>query len=186
MKKALFLILLFTSSLAASAQLKVTSDGKVKIASNLTNSHSTLTVGNNQFIWSSGNAGITGSTTATESKNNIGIVGTIYANSNFSNDTNYGVLGVVGSVNTTHGRNYGLSGMIDFNGPHYGGTGIYGTNYAYFYYTPTNIQGDYAENRCKGVKPELSLMVVIHLQGLELHIRQYVVERVNHPRTKHL
>ena len=144
MKKALFLILLFTSSLAASAQLKVTSDGKVKIASNLTNSHSTLTVGNNQFIWSSGNAGITGSTTATESKNNIGIVGTIYANSNFSNDTNYGVLGVVGSVNTTHGRNYGLSGMIDFNGPHYGGTGIYGTNYAYFYYTPTNIQGDYA------------------------------------------
>ena len=144
MKKALFLILLFTSSLAASAQLKVTSDGKVKIASNLTNSYSTLTVGNNQFIWSSGNAGITGSTTATESKNNIGIVGTIYANSNFSNDINYGVLGVVGSVNTTHGRNYGLSGMIDFNGPHYGGTGIYGTNYAYFYYTPTNIQGDYA------------------------------------------
>lgn len=144
MKKALFLILLFTSSLAASAQLKVTSDGKVKIASNLTNSYSTLTVGNNQFIWSSGNAGITGSTTATESKKNIGIVGTIYANSNFSNDINYGVLGVVGSVNTTHGRNYGLSGMIDFNGPHYGGTGIYGTNYAYFYYIPTNIQGDYA------------------------------------------
>ena len=34
MKKTLLIILLVTSSLAASAQLKVTSDGKVKIASN--------------------------------------------------------------------------------------------------------------------------------------------------------
>lgn len=40
MKKALLLILLATTSVIASAQLQVTSDGKVKIASNQNTSYS--------------------------------------------------------------------------------------------------------------------------------------------------
>lgn len=49
MKKTLFLILLFATSLAASAQLKVTSDGKVKIASDLNNTNFNLLVGNSSL-----------------------------------------------------------------------------------------------------------------------------------------
>jgi branched-subunit amino acid permease len=44
MKKTLFLILFVVGSLAASAQLKVTSDGKVIIASNQSTSGSAGTV----------------------------------------------------------------------------------------------------------------------------------------------
>ena len=144
MKKSLLLILLATTSLVASAQLKVNSNGKVSIASNQTTLYSTLLVGNSQYGGSSSNVGISSSTTATGNKNNIGIVGSISANSSLSNDKNYGVLGVVSPVNSTHGRNYGLSGMIGFTGEHYGGAGIYGTHYTYFFSNPTNIQGTYA------------------------------------------
>ncbi len=49
MKKILLLILLATTSLFASAQLKVTSDGKVKIASTQSTSYTNLLVGNNQY-----------------------------------------------------------------------------------------------------------------------------------------
>ena len=42
-----------------------------------------------------------------------------------------------------------------------------------------------AENRGKGIKPELCFLIVVHLQCLELHIRQDAMKRVNHPRTKH-
>lgn len=144
MKKAFLSILLATISLVASAQLKVTSDGNVKIASTQTSSYSTLLVGNNLFTGSMSNIGISASRPVVNGKNNIGVLGSTSANSSFTNDKNYGVLGVVSSVNTTHGRNYGLSGMIGFIGEHYGGTGIYGTHYAYYYDYPTNIQGTYA------------------------------------------
>ena len=145
MKKKLIIgLCLLGTALDASAQLEVTSDGKVKIASNQGTSYSTLLVGNDQFGGSTANVGITSSKTALGGKNNIGILGTTSANSSFSGDTNYGVLGIVNNMNTTHGRNYGLCGMIGFIGDHYGGAGIYGTNYTYFFSHPTNIQGDYA------------------------------------------
>ena len=144
MKKAFLLILLATTSLVASAQLEVTSDGKVKIASNLNTSFSNLLVGNNYFYSSTSNVGISGSTTAMAGKNNIGVVGIISTYSNVSSDKNYGALGVVDRVNSTHGRNYGLCGMIGFEGAHYGGAGIWGTNYTYYFNNPINIQGDYA------------------------------------------
>ena len=49
MKKTFLLILLATTSLVASAQLEVTSDGKVKIASNLDSTNYNLLVGNNSY-----------------------------------------------------------------------------------------------------------------------------------------
>ena len=143
MKKALLLILLATTSVIASAQLQVTSDGKVKIASNQNTSYSNLMVGNYQHGGSSSNIGISGSTPVMGGKSNIGVLGNIGANSIFTGDKNYGVLGIV-NVNETHGRNYGLCGMIGFTGAHYGGAGIYATNYTYLFSHPENLQGDYA------------------------------------------
>lgn len=145
MKKALLLILLATTSLLASAQLKVTSDGKVKISSTQTTSYANLLVGNSTWGTGSSTVGISGSPATIGTSNNIGIVGTINANSSYSNDNNYGVLGVVSSINVNHGRNYGLAGMIGFNNATpYGGTGIYGATHTYLFSYPTNISGIYA------------------------------------------
>lgn len=143
MKKALLLILLATTSLIVSAQLQVSSDGKVKIASNLNTSYSNLLIGNYQFGGSLTNAGISGSTSVMGGKSNIGVLGNISANTIYTSEKNYGVLGIV-NVNETHGRNYGVCGMIGFTDAHYGGAGLYATNYTYFFYNPTNLQGDYA------------------------------------------
>lgn len=144
MKKAFIIILLSATSLVASAQLQVTSDGKVKIASNSNAINANLQVGNNSFGGNASNIGISGHTSPLNGKNNIGVVGRISTNSNFSNDSNYGVLGIVQSMNYSHGRNYGLSGMIGDLGNHYGGAGIYATNFTYYFSYPDNIQGAYA------------------------------------------
>lgn len=145
MKKTLFIALcLLGTAITSNAQLKVNSDGKVTIATNLNTSYTNLLVGNSTFGLGTSNVGIVGSKTAMEGKNNIGVLGTTIANSSFSNDKNYGVLGVVNYMNATHGKNYGLCGMIGFTGAHYGGAGVYGTNYTYYFDFPTNIQGDYA------------------------------------------
>lgn len=143
MKKALLLILLAATSIGTSAQLKVTSDGKVQIATNQDTSYSTLLVGDNQFWGSASNIGISGSTSVMEGKSNIGVLGNTNAGSVYTSDKNYGVLGIV-NVNVTHGRNYGLCGMIGFTDAHFGGAGLYATNYTYFFSNPTNLQGDYA------------------------------------------
>lgn len=143
MKKTLLLVLLAATSLGTSAQLKVTSDGKVKIATNQNTSYSNLQVGNYQFGGSTANVGISGSTSVMEGKSNIGVLGNTNAGSVYTSDKNYGVLGIV-NVNETHGRNYGLCGMIGFTDAHFGGAGLYATNYTYFFTNPTNLQGDYA------------------------------------------
>ena len=126
--------------------MKVNSDGKVKIASNANTSYSTLLVGNKQFGTSSTNVGISGSKTVVAGKNNIGVMGAVSGIPSITNGTNYGFFGVVCPVNYSHGRNYGLCGMIEHSGTgdHYGGAGIYGTNFTYYFNNPTNIQGDYA------------------------------------------
>lgn len=144
MKKTLFLILLFATSLAASAQLKVTSDGKVKIASDLNNTNFNLLVGNSSFGSSRSNVGISGSTTEMTGKRNIGVIGTINAPSSITNETNMGVFGVVSPISNTHGRNYGLCGMLGYAGDNYSGAGIYAADYTFYFNHPTNIQGKYA------------------------------------------
>lgn len=144
MKKTILLILFATISLMASAQLHVASNGKVKIASNQNTSYSNLLVGNYTYAPDYSNVGISGSTTIVGGKKNVGVLGTICADPSITNGTNMGILGVVSPINNAHGRNYGLCGMIGFYGDHYGGAGLYATNYTYFFSCPTNIQGDYA------------------------------------------
>ena len=145
MKKNILIgLCLLGTALNASAQLEVSSDGKVKIASNVNTSYSTLLVGNNTFNVTAANIGILGSTDAMNSKKNIGVFGTIGSDSSLSNDNNFGVLGIVSPINNTHGRNYGLGGMVGYSGDHYGGTGVYGASSAVYYAHPTNIQGTYA------------------------------------------
>ena len=143
MKKSILLsFLLLLLAITANAQLSVSSDGNVGIRTS-PNTSSLLKVGS----YNAGNASV-GLTSSPEvmNKNNIGVEGAVSANSSYTNDTNYGVLGIVSPVNYSHGRNYGVSGMIGYpyGGQPYGGTGIYGAHSTYFYSYPTNIQGLYA------------------------------------------
>ena len=133
-------------TLTASAQLKVSSDGKVGIGPAPSTLYSRLVIGNNQYGSGVSNIGITASPLVTDSKNNVGILGVVSTSSNYTSEKNYGVLGIVHEMNTSHGRNYGISGMIGplTNSGFYGGAGVYGTNYTYFFSSPTNIQGAYA------------------------------------------
>lgn len=146
MKKIYFLsFLMVLSTIKLYAQLKVSNDGKVKIASTFTNSQSLLTVGNSGYSTGATSIGVIGSPIVKDSKINVGVLGNVVANQAHSHDKNYGVLGITG-VNGNHGRNFGVSGMIGFN-PNYsylGGAGIYATNYTYMLSNPDNIQGLYA------------------------------------------
>ena len=151
MKKTLLLITLAAISLVASAQLKVTSDGKVKISSTQTTSYANLLVGNSTWGTGSSTVGISGSPATIGTSNNIGIVGTINANYLPSIGFYYEEINDlheyngVSSINVNHGRNYGLAGMIGFNNATpYGGTGIYGATHTYLFSYPTNISGIYA------------------------------------------
>ena len=119
-EKILTLFTLLAFTISTYAQLKVTSDGKVKISS-------ALQVGNSQYGGP---------------LSKIGILGT--SSSGTTNGAYYGILGIADCLNNSHGRNYGVCGMIGFTGGHYGGAGIYGTNYTYWLSNPANIKGDYA------------------------------------------
>ena len=142
MKKRIpFSFLLLFIAITASAQLKVNSSGKVGIQTTLTNLQPRLTVGN--VSPSDASVGIA-STPDVMNKNNIGVLGAVNANSSYTNDKNYGVLGIVSSMNNNHGRNYGVSGMIGPLGQHYGGAGVYGAYSTTYYSSPTNISGAYA------------------------------------------
>ena len=130
-------------AVSAKAQFIYNND-KVSIASETEVFEPILMVGDHSYFGTSANACIgTASTPAGIDNNNIGIYGRVGANSSYSLDKNYGVLGLVG-MNSNHGRNYGLCGMIDSSGNSYGGAGIYATCFDYYYTYPTNIQGTYA------------------------------------------
>jgi hypothetical protein len=144
MKKYLISLLFVGVSISVFAQLEVNSDGKVKIASNLNTSNYNLLVGNNSFGSDLSNVGISGSTAVMNYKRNIGVIGTISAESNLTNETNMGVCGIVSPIENTHGRNFGLCGMLGNYGDSYSGAGIYATNYTFYFSHPTNIQGTYA------------------------------------------
>lgn len=136
-----FLLLFFGTT--ANAQLKVSSSGHVGIRA-LPNTSNLLTVGSANT--SNASVGIASSPEVLANKNNIGVEGVVEANSSYTNNTNYGVLGIVSPINYAHGKNYGVCGMIGFpsGGTFFGGTGVYGTHSTYFYAYPTNIYGAYA------------------------------------------
>ena len=140
-KNYFFSFLLLFLAITANAQLKVSSSGHVGIRTS-PNSSSILTVGS----YNAGNASV-GITSSPEVLNmdNIGVEGAVSANSNYTNDTNYGVLGIITLMNNSHGRNYGVSGMLGLGySQTYNGAGVYGTNSINYYSNPTNIQGIYA------------------------------------------
>ena len=140
MKRNILLSLLLLIAVAASAQLRVGSDGHVGINA-WSSSNSYLTVGS--YNLDNASVGITSSPQVSNMKN-IGVEGAVSANSSFTNDTNYGVLGLVSPINNYHGRNYGVCGMIGPGSQYVGGAGVYGTNSIYYYDYPSNIQGLYA------------------------------------------
>ena len=141
MKRNFLLSLLLLIAIAASAQLRVSSNGNVGIKT-IANSNSLLTVGSyNLWNASSGLA----SSPNVMNLNNIGVGGVVNANSSYTNDTNYGVLGIITLMNNSHGRNYGVSGMLGLGySQTINGAGVYGANSTYYYSSPTNISGLYA------------------------------------------
>lgn len=131
--------------LNASAQLKVDSSGKVGVQTGSSALRGRLTVGEHGYFNYNGLTSIgVGASPVVTNMNNMGVMGAVNANSSYTNDKNYGILGVVDNMNTTHGRNYGVSGMIGPLGYHYGGAGVYGANSTYYFSFPVNIQGEYA------------------------------------------
>lgn len=116
---------------------------KVSISSSL-NMIPSLSVGNNCY-YGAGNIGIAATSKVREDIKNIGIEGYVNANSSFSSDSNYGLLGMT-SINTSHGRNYGVAGILALPTitNNMGGAGIYAADYQYHYSYPENIPGVYA------------------------------------------
>lgn len=141
MKRSLLLyIILLFFVITARAQLRVDSAGRVSIMCSTIYNNTRLTVGN--YSPSNASVGIA-STPDVMNKINIGVMGAVDSITTYTNDTNYGVLGIAG-LKQYHGRSYGVSGMIGPLGQHFGGAGVYGTNSTYYYTHPINIQGEYA------------------------------------------
>lgn len=160
MKKFPFSFLLLFIAITSNPQLKVNNSGKVGIYTSITNLQPRLTVEN--IFPSNASVGIA-STHDVMNKNNIGVEGAVSANSNYTNDKNYSVLSIVSFMNNCHSKNYGISDMIEPFSQHYGGVGIYATNYDYFYTCPTNIHGANAANFVGDVYTSSSLVATSSL-----------------------
>lgn len=137
--------LIMLMSVSARAQFVFSSDKKVAIGTSTGTFEPSLMLGNNSFFGTSSNASIGTACTPKNSgnTNNIGVYGGFEVNPNFSQDSNFGVLGIT-EANSNHGRNYGLCGMIDPSSISYGGAGIYAVDCDYCYTYPSNISGIYA------------------------------------------
>lgn len=145
-KKLMLFALMAVSTISVNAQLEVNQNGHVAIGATNPGFSPKLSVGD--FGWPTMNMGINlgvGARPAEQSgTGNVGMMGYVISNSALASETNHGVIGAT-VANPNHGRNYGVSGMIDFNpSNYYGGTGVYATNHVYYYYFPSNIQGVYA------------------------------------------
>lgn len=146
MKKNIFLsFVMMLLTTVSRAQLLVNMDQKVGIGTETEYFQPILMVGDHGlFADTCYNIGI-GASPDVANKNNIGAEGCINANSSFTSDKNFGVLGVIYNMNNTHGRNYGVCGAVSPGaGNAYGGAGIYATCYTYYYSVPTNLQSVYA------------------------------------------
>lgn len=145
MKKTVILLLMLLTIISVKAQLRVNSSGNVAVCASNPNYVPRLSVGNNCVFAGPSSLGLAATPNVQDNKNNIGVHGYVHANQTYTSDNNYGVFGIT-TVNKNHGHNYGVSGMLDFtpSDTPYGGAGIYGTNYAYLFSYPSNIQGLYA------------------------------------------
>lgn len=147
MKRAICISsLLLFMSLSVNAQLIMNWNKKVSIGEEREDFKPLLMVGYNWFFDDTEDSNIgTAGTPYLLNKNNVGVAGYASTNTSLSNDSYFGVIGIVRKEAGT--SNYGLCGMVDdeyINSSFYGGAGIYATNYDYYYSMPTNIQGVYA------------------------------------------
>lgn len=144
MKKTIYTFCLLFISLSADAQLTMNGDMKVSIGNVTEEFEPLLIAGYDSSLEETDDTNIgTGGTPEVGNGNNIGVYGGFWVNSNCSQDSNFGVRGVV-NVNNNHGRNYGLCGMINAINSHSGGAGIYGVNCDYCYIFPHNMAGAYS------------------------------------------
>ena len=145
MKKLGLLVLMFFAIMSASAQLKVNNNGHVSIGTTTSDFKPKLFVGESGSFGTDTNFGLAAQMVSQAGKKNIAIKGSPVTDQSLTTDDNYGVFGST-FLNHNHGRNYGVSGMInfDYNYTYQGGAGIYGTNYGYLYNYPDNLQGYYA------------------------------------------
>ena len=120
MKKIfLFSILIVSSAINASAQLKVFSNGNVGVGANLDSVSARLSVGGRQY-GTDYNISLL-STTPASGSYNIGIEG-VACPDTAATGHNYGVRGIAG--NGADGYSYGVMGMLSGSA---GGAGVYGT-----------------------------------------------------------
>lgn len=142
MKKTIILSALMAAfAISAFAQFKVGSNGHVSIGPGAP-SNALLKV------WDSSSSAMTRAISASISgqsnQTNAAIFGDMSSTNSYTLGSNYGVYGQT-FANSYHGRNFGVSGMINFDPSNvYGGAGVYATSYNYYFSYPTNIQGIYA------------------------------------------
>ena len=143
MNKIYFTLLLMALPAAMFAQLKVSSSGNVSVCTTNTYSFSNLYAGNGS-IYNNTNTkiGIVGRASAVSSNSNIGVEGYISSNMTYNNTyKNYGVLGLVNSTaNNSSALNFGVCGMINS----VNGAGVFGSKSLYPYSNSIPIQGQYA------------------------------------------
>ena len=146
MKKSILIsMLIMAAPVTMSAQLKVNSNGHVSVGSTTSDFKPILFVGENGSFNNGVSIGLASRPLVQQGKKNIAVDGYVNSSQSYTTDTNFGMLGYT-FLNHNHGRNYGVSGMINFdtNYTNRGGAGLYGTNYGYMYSYPDNIQGMYA------------------------------------------
>lgn len=140
-------VIMFLMSTSCWAQLNVNYDLKVGIGTETEYFQPMLMVGDHPYFDESDyyNIGI-GASAEVMDRNNMGIYTRTRSNSIYSFQLNCGVMGIVEATNSHHGRNFGLSGMINppANSTFHGGAGIYGSDYDYRSAYPDNITGAYA------------------------------------------
>lgn len=142
MKKTIVLLLMALVAICANAQLEVNFNGHASIGNASPSSSTMLVV--KESSGSSLTGGIDATVTGTNGNKNVAIKGLVTGNSSYTTESNFGIYGLV-TANSSHGRNYGLCGMLSFNpSNYYGGTGLYATDYNYYFSYPDNIQGYYA------------------------------------------
>ncbi len=145
MKKFIYISsLLLFMSISVNAQLTMNWNKKFSIGPETEDFVPLLMVNNDWFFIEGEDTCSIGTGSAPYALNgkNIGVFGGFWLNPNYSQDSNFGVLGIVES-NANHGRNYGLCGMIDPSTSS-GGAGIYAVDCDYCYTFPHSLGGAYA------------------------------------------
>ena len=144
MKKTVILLLMLLFVINVNAQFKVNSAGKIAACSSNPDFFPRFSIGNSCYF-GGGSIGLAATPAIQENNKNVAIEGYVNSSTSYTSDSNYGVFGIT-KANPNHGRNYGVSGMLDFNTGNTsgGGAGIYAADYSYLFSFPDNLQGYYA------------------------------------------